>query len=126
MHGLKGGSWKRSVGHGHRSWAPGGNPGDERRAYRHHTSPRQLPTRLRPGVSSVTFAYLSHYAWRTVWRWIRRKHRRSTWKQLRRQYCHGGWWPAGDTTELFDPEKVGTTRYRYRGSIIPSPWPTAA
>ena len=31
-----------------------------------------------------------------------------------------------DTTELFDPEKVGTTRYRYRGSIIPSPWPTAA
>jgi RNA-directed DNA polymerase len=25
---------------------------------------------------------------------------------------------------LFDPAKVGTTRYRYRGSIIPSPWPT--
>lgn len=81
---------------------------------------------FRPGVSSVTFSYLSHYAWQTVWRWIRRKHRRSTWKQLRRQYCRGGWWPAGDTTELFDPEKVGTTRYRYRGSIIPSPWPIAA
>jgi RNA-directed DNA polymerase len=81
---------------------------------------------FRPGVSSVTFSYLSHYAWRTVWRWIRRKHRRSTWKQLRRRYCTGGWWPKGETQELFDPDKVGTTRYRYRGSIIPSPWPAAA
>ena len=24
---------------------------------------------------------------------------------------------------LIDPEKVSTTRYRYRGAIIPSPWP---
>jgi RNA-directed DNA polymerase len=78
---------------------------------------------FRPGVSSATFAYLSHYLWRTVWRWLRRKHRRATWKELRRQYCGGGWWPRGQR-ELFDPEKLGTTRYRYRGSIIPSPWPT--
>ena len=81
---------------------------------------------FRPGVSSATFAYLSHYLWQTVWRWIRRKHRRSTWKELRRRYCNGGWWPAGQNTELLDPEKVGTTRYRYRGSVIPVPWPTAA
>src|SRR6266496_1242665 len=77
---------------------------------------------FRPGVSSAIFAYLSHYLWQTVWRWIRRKHRRSTWKELRRRYCNGGWWPAGHKTELFDPEKVGTTRYLYRGSVIPSPW----
>jgi transposase len=25
--------------------------------------------------------------------------------------------------ELFDPAKVTTTRYRYRGSVISSPWP---
>jgi RNA-directed DNA polymerase len=81
---------------------------------------------FRPGVSSATFAYLSHYLWQTVWRWLRRKHRRSTWKELRRRYCDGGWWPHGHTAELLDPEKVGTTRYRYRGSVIPSPWPTAA
>jgi RNA-directed DNA polymerase len=80
---------------------------------------------FRPGVSSATFAYLSHYLWQTVWRWIRRKHRRATWKELRRRYCNGGWWPAGQNTELLDPEKVGTTRYRYRGSVIPAPWPTA-
>jgi RNA-directed DNA polymerase len=78
---------------------------------------------FRPGVSSVTFAYLSHYLWQRVWRWMRRKHRRATWKELRRRYCDGGWWPHGQR-ELFDPEKLGTTRYRYRGSIIPSPWPT--
>ena len=51
---------------------------------------------FRPGVSSVAFAYLSHYAWRTVWRWLRRKHRRSTWKELRRRYCDGRWWPHDD------------------------------
>lgn len=78
---------------------------------------------FRPGSSSVTFSYLSHRVWQTVWRWLRRKHRRSTWKELRRDYCRGGWWPTGQDRELFDPEKVGTTRYRYRGSKIPSPWP---
>ncbi|AEH09117.1 MULTISPECIES: group II intron reverse transcriptase/maturase [Protofrankia] len=81
---------------------------------------------FRPGVSSVTFAYLKHYVFETVWRWIRRKHRRSTWKELRHRYCGGGWWPTGQSRELFDPEKVSTTRYRYRGSVIPSPWPAAA
>ncbi len=81
---------------------------------------------FRPGVSSVTFAYLNHYVFETVWRWIRRKHRRSTWKELRRRYCGGGWWPTGQNGELFNPEKVSTTRYRYRGSVIPSPWPAAA
>lgn len=81
---------------------------------------------FRPGVSSVTFAYLSNYLWQTVWRWLRRKHRKATWKELRRRYCAGGWWPSGQTRELLDPAKIGTTRYRYRGSIIPSPWPAAA
>jgi RNA-directed DNA polymerase len=80
---------------------------------------------FRPGVSSATFAYLSHYVFETVWRWIRRKHRRSTWKQLRHRYCGGRWWPQGQNRELFDPEKVSTTRYRYRGSVISSPWPAA-
>jgi RNA-directed DNA polymerase len=80
---------------------------------------------FRAGVSSAVFAYLSHYAWQTVWRWLRRKHRRSTWKEIRRRYCSGGWWPVSQGRELFDPAKVTTTRYRYRGSVIPSPWPAA-
>jgi RNA-directed DNA polymerase len=80
---------------------------------------------FRPGVSSVTFSYLSHYAWQTIWKWIRRKHRKATVADLRRGYCRGGWWPATQDTEMYNPEKVGTTRYRYRGSVIPSPWPIA-
>lgn len=78
---------------------------------------------FRAGVSSATFSYLSHYTWQTVWRWLRRKHRKSTWKQLRRRYCGGGWWPATEDRALIDLAKISTTRYRYRGAVIPSPWP---
>ena len=94
---------------------------------------RQLNPALRgwcayfqPGVSSATFQYLSHYTWHRVMKWIRRKHRRLSWKQLRRRYCAGGWWPTTDEGELFDPGKVATTRYRYRGAAIPTPWPATA
>ncbi|WP_369183435.1 group II intron reverse transcriptase/maturase [Streptomyces sp. Y1] len=80
---------------------------------------------FRPGVSNVAFCYLGHYTWMRVVRWIRRKHPRITWKQLRRRFCDGGWWPTTEEGELFNPAKVSTTRYRYRGTIIPSPWPTA-
>ena len=78
---------------------------------------------FRPGVSSATFKYLSAYTWRRVFEWLRRKHRRSTVKELRRRYCGGGWWPGTEERQLFDPAKVRTTRYRYRGAAIPSPWP---
>ena len=81
---------------------------------------------FRAGVSSAVFSYLNHYAWQTVWRWIRRKHPKSTWKHLRRQYCGGRWWPTGDEMTLIDLSKIGTTRYRYRGSVIPTPWPVTA
>ncbi|MFF3059323.1 group II intron reverse transcriptase/maturase [Streptomyces sp. NPDC057909] len=79
---------------------------------------------FRPGVSSVTFQYLRQLVWRQVMIWIRRKHRRITWKELRRRYCDGGWWPTSEEITLFDPAKVRTIRYRYRGTVIPSPWPT--
>ncbi|MFE7332346.1 reverse transcriptase/maturase family protein [Streptomyces sp. NPDC057565] len=70
---------------------------------------------------------LTHAHWLgTVIRWIRRKHPGITWKQHRRRYCDGGWWPATEDGELFNPAKVSTTRYRYRGTVIPSPWLTAA
>lgn len=78
---------------------------------------------FRPGVSSATFAYLSAYTWARVIGWLRRKHRRITVKELRRRYCGGGWWPGTKERQLFNPAKVSTTRYRYRGTVIPSPWP---
>lgn len=80
---------------------------------------------FRPGVSSATFQYLSSYVWKRVIKWIRRKHRRTPWKELRRRYGGGQWWPASQNRQLFDPGKVSTTRYRYRGVAgIPSLWPT--
>jgi len=80
---------------------------------------------FRVGVSSATFAYLRHYLWSRVWRWIRRKHPKSTWRQLRRRYCGGGWWPTTEDCALFNPTTVTTHWYRYRGTHIPSPWPAA-
>ncbi|MCP2251264.1 group II intron reverse transcriptase/maturase [Lentzea aerocolonigenes] len=77
---------------------------------------------FQPGVSSSTFHWLSHLTWRQVIGWIRRKHRRITWKQLRRRYCGGGWWPITARGRLFEPGRVSTTRYRYRGARIPTPW----
>jgi len=79
---------------------------------------------FRPGVSHAAFKYLSHYAWARVIGWLRRKHRRITWKELRRRFCGSGWWPTGQERTLFDPATVRTTRYRYRGAVIPTPWPT--
>ncbi len=81
---------------------------------------------FRPGVSSATFQYLSAYVWRRVAGWIRRKHPGISRKEFRRRYCDGGWWPRGQELALFNAGLVTTTRYRYRGSMIPSPWPLAA
>jgi RNA-directed DNA polymerase len=79
---------------------------------------------FRPGVSSAAFEYLRAFTWRQVFRWLRRKHPKSNWKELRRRYCEGGWWPADGEVILFNPAGVRTTRYRYRGAKIPSPWPS--
>ncbi len=80
---------------------------------------------FRPGVSFATFQYLRAFTWRHVMAWVRRKHRRITWKELRRRYCAGGWWPTDGEVTLFNPTDAGTTRYTYRGTVIPSPWPAA-
>jgi RNA-directed DNA polymerase len=81
---------------------------------------------FRPGVSSATFQYLSAFTWRRVIGWLRRKHPRINWKQLRRRYCPNGWWPTEDGVALFNTAAVRTSRYRYRGTAITSPWQSAA
>jgi RNA-directed DNA polymerase len=80
---------------------------------------------FRPGMSARTFSYLRFYLWGRVIGWLRRKHRRTTWKELRRRYCGGRWWPSGHELQMFDPARVRTTRYPYRGVLgIGSPWAT--
>ncbi len=78
---------------------------------------------FRPGVSAATFADLANYTSDRVMRWARRKHRRITVKTIRRRYCTGGWWPTTPEIALFNPDTMRTTRYRYRGTAIPTPWP---
>jgi RNA-directed DNA polymerase len=77
---------------------------------------------FRPGVSLATFEYLRAFTWKHIWVWIRRKHPKSNWKELRQRYCDGGWWPSDNGTTLFNPGKVRTITYRYRGAAIPTPW----
>jgi RNA-directed DNA polymerase len=80
---------------------------------------------FRPGVSARAFHYLRMIVWRQVFGWLRRKHPKASWKELRRRYCDGAWWPRDGEVVLFNPGSVATTRYRPRGTAIPTPWPSA-
>jgi RNA-directed DNA polymerase len=73
------------------------------------------------GVSKRTFSYLDSFAWRRVTRWLRKRHPRLNWTAIRRRYLHG-WQIAEGGIELFMPSTVAVTRYRYRGTKIPTPW----
>lgn len=79
---------------------------------------------FRHGVSKATFDYLRRFTWRRVLLWMRRKHRRANWKELRRRYLPG-WWPTDGDVALFDIGKVAVTRYRHRPNI-PTPWSAAS
>lgn len=81
---------------------------------------RGWTTYFKYGCSNATFGYLRSYLWKQVVRWQERKHRRTPWKELRRRY---GIWPADGDVMLFDPGRVRATRYYYRGTRIPTPWP---
>jgi len=83
---------------------------------------RGWTTYFQYGVSKATFCYLSHYTWLRVNGWLRRKFRRSTWKERRRRYLGNGWRPQQDGVILFDSAAAPVSRYRYRGTKIPSPW----
>jgi RNA-directed DNA polymerase len=76
---------------------------------------------FRHGVSKATFSYLDTFAWRRVVGWLRRKHHRRNWRWLRRRYLPR-WRPTEGSVTLFNPAKVTVSRYRYRGSCIPTPW----
>jgi RNA-directed DNA polymerase len=85
---------------------------------------RGWTTYFRHAVSKATFGYVHQFTWQRVVGWIRRKHRRANWKWLRRHYLADRWWPEHDGMALFDCRAVPVTRYRYRGTRIPTPWST--
>ena len=75
----------------------------------------------RHGAASKTFAYLGAYTWRRVWIWLQTKHPEATVRDLRRRYLNS-WRPEQDGVVLFNPATVAISRYRYRGTTIPTPW----
>ncbi len=82
---------------------------------------------FRHGVSQAVFGYLRAFAWRRVTMWLRKLHKGVSWKKLLRRAFKGpGKWgiSAGGIT-LFDPTTIPSTRYRYRGAKIPTPWSAA-
>ena len=79
-------------------------------------------------VAKRTFSHLQQYTWWRIVRMMRTRHR-WRWKDVRRWLTDhtGRWHPiSADGIELFNPETIPITRYRYRGNKIPNPWVQAA
>ncbi len=72
-----------------------------------------------------TLHYLAWYSWWRVMRWIRAKHPKANWTWLRKRYFGKDRITEAGVT-LFRPDTVPVTRYRYRGSKIPTPWDAEA
>jgi RNA-directed DNA polymerase len=80
---------------------------------------------FRHGVSSRTFSYLDHFTWWRIVGWLRKRHVGLNWGTLSRRYLPG-WEIRDGRTEMFRPRAVEVTRYRYRGTRIPTPWTSPA
>lgn len=80
---------------------------------------------FRHGVSKSVFGYLDHFAWWRVVGWLRKRHLGLNWGTLSRRYLPG-WEIRDGRIEMFRPRAVAVSRYRYRGTAIPTPWPETA
>ncbi len=81
---------------------------------------------FRHAVAKDTFHALDNFTWWRVVRMLRTRHRWS-WKEFRRRHTapNGRWLPiAAGKIELTRISAIPVTRYRYRGSKIPTPWVT--
>jgi RNA-directed DNA polymerase len=80
---------------------------------------------FRHGVSKATFGAVDHHAWHRLMRWTRAKYKGKaglSMKQMRRRFCDAGWRFAHNGVAFTGASIVAVTRYRYRGSNIPTPW----
>jgi RNA-directed DNA polymerase len=83
---------------------------------------RGWATYFRYDASKRTLAYIDAFAWRRVFRWLRKKHPTRPWRYLRTRYCGGQWAIADGDVALFRPSRVRVERYRFRGTRIALPW----
>ncbi len=80
---------------------------------------------FRHGVSSQTFSYLDHFTWWRIFGWLRKRHIGLNKGTLVRRFLTA-WEVRDGRTVMFRPQKVAITRYRYRGTRIPTPWTSEA
>ena len=76
---------------------------------------------FRYGVSKATFSYLDSFTWKRVAHWLRKRHHGQSWKTIRRRFMRGWDIVIGGVTLLM-PSTITVSRYRYRGTRIPTPW----
>ena len=80
---------------------------------------------FRYGVSKAVFGAVDHHAWGRLMRWTRRKYEgrhRLGMPEMKRRFCGQGWRFAQGKVVFTGASSVTVTRYRYRGSNIPTPW----
>jgi RNA-directed DNA polymerase len=80
---------------------------------------------FRYGVSKAAFSAVDHFTWGRLMRWTRAKHagkHRLGMTALRRRFCDNEWRFACNGVVFTGASSVAVTRYRYRGSNIPTPW----
>ena len=81
-------------------------------------------------MSKDVFSTIDQFTWGRLMRWTRAKHAGRTglsMKELRRRFCDTGWRFAHNGVVFTGASSVAVTRYRHRGSNIPTPWtPTPA
>ena len=73
------------------------------------------------GVSKRTFSYVDHFAFWRIVGWLRKRHPGLNWGTLLRRFLPK-WKISDGQIEMFRPPTVPVTRYRYRGTRIPTPW----
>lgn len=76
---------------------------------------------FRHGVSKACFSRLDTFVWRRFTRWLRKRHPKVPWRDLKRKYMKR-WRIVINGREMFYAASVPVTRYRYRGARIPNPW----
>lgn len=75
------------------------------------------------GVSKRVFGYLDYFAFWRIFGWLRQRHPKLNKHTLVRRFLPG-WEISAEGISFFRAGQVPVTRYRYRGTRIPTPWTT--
>jgi RNA-directed DNA polymerase len=74
---------------------------------------------FRHGSSSLAYNRLQSFMWWRVWRWLGKKHPRTSKRWIIRHY-YNGWKPEYNGVRLWEPTTMTIKRYRYRAGLFRS------